>query len=75
MTDIMADFKDKLFTIVDNDWDDRFEYLAVLVDMAYWNREFNNLIEWSDINGCEVLGMTVNIPDGQRAMLFNLRWA
>ena len=75
MTDIMADFKDRLFTILDNDFDDRFQYLAVLVDIAYWNTNFNKLMDWCNEHECEVLGMTVNIPDEQRAMLFTLRWA
>jgi hypothetical protein len=74
MTDIMADFKDKLFIIVDNDWDDRFEYLAVLTDIGYWVENLEDLIAWSDLNGCEVLGMTVNVPDDARLSLFILRW-
>lgn len=75
MTDIMADFKDRLFTVLDNDFDDRFEYIAVLTDIAYWNTNFNKLMDWCGEHECEVLGMTVNIPDEQRAMLFTLRWA
>jgi hypothetical protein len=74
MTDIMAKFKESKFVVVPNDYEDSFEHLVVLSDIAYWSENLESLIEWCDENECEVLGMTVNVPDDQRLIVFILRW-
>ena len=73
--DIMKDFKDTRFYIMPNDFDYYYKHIAVLCDLSYWNTHFNDLRNWCDENECEVLGMTVNIPDDQRVVLFLLRWS
>jgi hypothetical protein len=75
MMDIMKDFKDTKFIIQDNDFDYYYKHIVVLCDLVYWNTNYYELIDWCDENECEVLGMTVNIPDDQRVMLFILRWS
>ena len=74
MTDIMAKFKESKFVVVHNDYEDSFEHLVVLSDITYWSENLDSLIEWCDENECEVLGMTVNVPDDQRLIVFILRW-
>ena len=74
MTDIMKDFKDRRFITVPNEYEERFEHLVVLCDIGYWVENLEDLMAWCDLNGCEVLGMTVNVPDDARLALFVLRW-
>ena len=75
MTDIMSDFKDAKFAVLDNDFDYRFKHLVVLCDIAYWNANYNELKDWCDENECEVMGMTVNVPNDRRLFVFILRWS
>ena len=63
------------FSIVPYDFDYNFKHTAVLHYWQYWNANFNELVKWCYENKCEILGMTVNIPDDQRVMLFILRWS
>lgn len=75
MTDIMEDWKNSRFIIVPNEYEERFEHLVVLSDIRYWSENLNKLITWCDDNKCEIMGMTVNVPDDALLTLFILRWA
>jgi hypothetical protein len=75
MTDIMADFKDTKFAVVPNEFDFYYKHIVVLCDIAYWNNNYNELRDWCNSNDCEVLGMTVNVPDDERLTIFILRWS
>ena len=74
MIDIMVDFKKSKFVIVPNEYEDSFEHLVVLSDIGYWAENYESLMEWCSDNECEVVGMTVNVPDDGRLMVFILRW-
>lgn len=74
MIDIMADFKNHRFITVPNEYEDQHEHLVVLCDIGYWVQNLEDLMAWCDLNGCEVVGMTVNVPDDARLALFVLRW-
>ncbi len=74
MIDIMEEFKNTKFLITPNEYEERFEHLIVLCDISYWVENLDKLMSWCDDNECEVLGMTVNIPDDERLTIFILRW-
>lgn len=74
IADIMADYKDCLFKSVPNEFDDAYQHLVVLCDWSYWMANWASLQDWCQQHGCEVLGMTVNIPDDETMMIFTLRW-
>ena len=72
--DIMSDFKDRLFLIVPNDFDDAYKHLVVLCDIEYWGTHYSALLDWCAEHDSEVLGMTVNIPNDEILSIFCLRW-
>lgn len=72
--DIMADYMDRLFLVVPNEFDDSYQHLVVLCDIAFWNANYDALVEWCDRHDSEVLGMTVNIPNDEMLTIFTLRW-
>lgn len=74
MSDILEEFKNSKFLIMPNEYEERFEHLIVLCDIDYWCGNLEDLYNWCDLNQCEVMGMTVNVPDDMRLTLFILRW-
>lgn len=64
------------FIVTNFDKDDfGTEIIIVLSDIGYWNEHYDALIEWCGLNGCEVVGMTVDIPEEKLLTLFKLRWS
>jgi len=79
MTDVFADWKDKKFVVSPNYITETFisggGHIIVLTDVTYWNNNYHLLQDWCTENQSKIAGMTVEVPDEQRLMLFALRWA
>jgi hypothetical protein len=76
MTDVMQEFKNKRFAIVEAaliDITDN-EHLIILTEIEYWNEHYEELQSWCEGYGAEVRGMTVTC-DESTLTLFCLRWA
>ena len=76
MSIVMDNWNQKRFIVTENDYEDSFDHLILLSDIAYWNSRYEDLVAWCRDNRSEVLGMTiVNIPDDDTLTLFILQWA
>jgi len=71
MTDIFEGWRDKRYVITE--YDDHTT--IVLVDVLYWAKHYDQLIEWCDLNDCEPVGMTVDVHDTATLTAFALRWS
>ena len=79
MTDIMQDFKNRRFTICPSYIsrglvEPRYGHLIVMSDFRYWSEHADDMLVWCNENGCQIRGMTVEVPDDQTLTLFCLRW-
>jgi hypothetical protein len=63
------------FIVQENNVDVYFKHFVLLCDVVYWNKNYEDLMNWCYYNDSELLGMTVNIPDDKRLFLFILRWS
>jgi hypothetical protein len=51
------------------------KYTVLLIKLDFWSRNIVELWDWLTEHNCTKQGMTVNIPDDERMMLFALRWS
>ena len=76
MDDILADWKRKHFAVVDaRDWGMATDWVVVLSSITFWSEHVDALQAWCEQHGCQVQGMTVEIPTAQLVTLFQLRWS
>ena len=75
MTDIMQDWKNKRFVMVDSNLGCSDHILIVLVEIGYWAENYELLEQWCDEHDCRAQGMIVEIPDEPTLTLFCLRWS
>ena len=72
--DIMAEFKNKKFAIVDADLG--FESpMVVLSDLLYWTGKWDEVQSWCNEHACKIDGTVVTMPDEKTLMLFCLKWS
>ena len=62
------------FIIEKSTYEDSFDYIVFLSDLSYWASRYEELSAWSQQHGCELLGMTINIPSEEVSILFILKW-
>lgn len=75
MDDILADWKNCRFARVGFELLDQPDIMVVLTDVAFWNRNFEELKDWCDEYNCEIQGLTVKFDSEQSLMVFCLRWS
>lgn len=78
MTDIFHHWKENRFIIapdyVKEPYDGR-THIIVLTDIHFWALNTDQLTDWCQQHGCEVKGMTVEIPTDDLLTAFCIRWA
>ena len=72
-TDIMAEFKHRLFTTVPDELG-LGSHLIVLTDIEFWNKNYDELIDWCNLYNVSSMGMTVQCKSEEQVALFVLRW-
>ena len=74
MTDIMQDWRNRRFIVVEAALIDiAQDNLIILTDIEYWNEHYDALKAWCLDYDAEVRGMTVTCSD-QSLTAFCLRW-
>jgi hypothetical protein len=75
--DIFADWKTEKFIVAESyltsDLTDKI--LVVMTDFKYWTEYADECLAWCKQYGCEVKGMTIEIPDEETLLLFRLKWS
>ena len=71
---VMDNWNKKKFVVSESFYEDGFSHIVVLSDLSFWHNNFDELGEWCQQYGAEILGMTVNIPNEEILTLFYLRW-
>jgi hypothetical protein len=73
--DLFALYKTQKFVVVDSALGFG-SATVVLADLAFWNKNFDNLTQW--INNCtptaQQRGMTIDFASRQDLLLFKLKW-
>jgi len=72
-TDIMAVFKHRLFATVPNELG-LGSHLIVLTDIEFWNKNYDELIDWCKLYSVKPAGMTIQFNSEEQVALFILRW-
>ena len=72
--DILAEWKNKRFVIVDSKLHDYSNHIILLSDYMYWSDNMLELVEWCHNNNCKLKGMTIEIPNDSLLTMFILRW-
>ena len=77
MTDLMNDWKRQRFIVLPRELVEGSPYgITVLMsDYNYWADHVGECIEWCGQYGCEIKGMTIEIPNDETLTLFSLRWS
>lgn len=73
--DILAEWKNKRFVIVDSKLHDYSKHVILLSDYKYWSDNMLELVEWCSNNNCKLKGMTIEIPNDSLLTIFLLRWS
>ena len=71
MTDIMEGWNRERFVTAEYDGNTT----VVLTDIRYWSENYDKLLKWCDVTGCDPVGMTVDIPSPELLTAFALRWS
>jgi hypothetical protein len=74
-TDIFADWKSNRFVLVDFELLGKPDLLVVLTDLNFWTNNTDKLLEWCDVYGVRVKGMTVEFDNTEQLTMFCLRWS
>jgi len=76
-TDILGRIGNSRFVVYDEDFlaDSNCKYTVLLIKLDFWSKNIVELFDWLAEHNCTKEGMTVNIPDDDRMMLFALRWS
>lgn len=74
--DIMAEMKGNRFYVVDSELLEENENpVIILSDMAYWNKNFDQLHKWCIENLVEISGMALIFDDPIKMTAFILKWS
>ncbi len=74
--DILKNWKENKFILVDNDLTETDNHLIVLTDIKYWADHVDELAEWCNRNpNARPQGMTIEISDDKTLTHFILRWS
>jgi hypothetical protein len=73
--DIFADWKSNRFVLVDFELLGRFKFLVVLTDLNFWTNNTDELLEWCNLYGAKIKGMTVEFDNKEQLTMFCLRWS
>lgn len=74
--DILADRKRRRFAVVDaQGWGMDTDWIVVLSDISFWAENMDALDAWCQQNGCDIQGLTVEIPTEHLLTLFQLKWS
>lgn len=79
MTEVFQDWQKNKFivsTLSTRDFDKHYDSIVVvLTDVEFWNSNYEQLKDWCDDHNCEVVGMTVEVPNHKTLTMFCLRWS
>ena len=71
--DIFDEWKRERFIVAE--YPDMYKgFIVVLADFMFWARHSDELDAWCEKYGCQVKGMTVEVPDQDTLLLFKLKW-
>lgn len=73
--DLFAEWQGKKFFIAHHSLYDGDGYLVILSDYIFWVQHHQELLDWCDVYGGVVTGMTVMFDCQQNLTAFVLRWA
>lgn len=75
--DILGRMGNARFVVYDDDFltESNCKYTVLLIKLDFWSKNIVELWDWLIEHNCTKQGMTVNIPDDERMMLFALRWS
>lgn len=74
-SDVFRTWKSSRFIAIDSALVDTLSIVILLTDLEFWSNNINDLLEWCNINGGRVKGMTVEFDDEKHFVLFLLRWS
>ena len=75
--DIFASWKEERFIVAESYLTSELtdKILVVMTDYKYWAECVDECVEWCKQYGCEIKGMTIEIPDEETLLLFRLKWS
>jgi len=74
-TDVLAHWKSSRFILADFELLGAPDLLVVLTDLNFWTRNVDELLDWCDLYGARVKGMTVEFDTKEQLTMFCLRWS
>lgn len=76
-TNLLGRIGNARFVVYDDNFlaDSNCKYTVLLIKLDFWSKNIDELFDWLVEHNCTKEGMTVNIPDDERMMLFALRWS
>ena len=77
MTNIIERKNNSKFIVYDDSYlsENDCKYTVLLSHLEFWVKNIDELQDWLEEYDCVKQGMTVNIPDDDRMVLFALRWS
>jgi hypothetical protein len=77
MTNIIERKNNSKFIVYDDSYlsESNCKYTVLLSHLKFWVKNIDELQVWLQAHDCTKQGMTVNIPDDERMVLFALRWS
>lgn len=77
MTNIIERKNNSKFIVYDDSYlsESDCKYTVLLSHLEFWVKHIDELQVWLQEHDCAKQGMTINIPDDERMVLFALRWS
>lgn len=70
------DWKNKRFVEVEpGAFNIKGKHLIIMTELAYWAANVDDVTAWCQKHNCDIVGMTIEIPDDETYTLFCLRWS
>ena len=75
--DLMTEMKGHKFYLVPEEYlEEDVNYTSIiLTDVAYWNKNFDELNRWCILNSVDMVGLSLKIYDPKIVMAFILKWS
>lgn len=73
--DILAHWKTNRFVLADFELLGSPDLLVVLTDIKFWTKHADELLDWCDLYGARLAGMTVEFNTKEQLTMFYLRWS